>query len=691
MMEEETKTSIRSLKGIGEKTEALFNKLNIYTLDDLIAYAPRAYYLYEKPIGSYEDIVIGSKQAFLLRVSERPSVKKGRVSVTIQKGVDGNGIKLEMVWFNMPYLRSTLRTGESYVFYGLVKEISRDGKVSLEQPMVFESEKYEEMMRSPQAVYPLTKGLSNNAVKKAVMAAFENKGKRQDFVPDRLLQKRDLPPLSKALHDIHFPKDMKELKEAKDRLSYNDFLLFLLEEKINNSSEIIKNTIHLEKRTEFDRVLKSLPYPLTEGQKKALSDIMSDFDGEFVTERLIQGDVGSGKTLVAFLSMLLMVENGYKALLMAPTEVLSKQHLITFQKYLEDFSLPYDAVLLNSDVKGSKRREALERIKNSSGIFIIGTSALITKAREYENVGIVITDEQHRFGVKQRKNLMEKGEDPFSILLSATPIPRTLALILYEGMNITVISDKPKNRLPIKNALVPPQKRKASYSFMAKEIKAGHQCYVICPFVENNDEKPDVCDVMTYKDSLQKEMGKDVRISFLHGRMSDCEKDRIMQDFYERKADILVSTTVIEVGIDVPNATVIMIENAERFGLSQLHQLRGRVGRGEAQSYCIFMDCSGKKEPDKKLSVISSSNDGFFIAEEDLKERGPGDLTGIRQSGEGNDSFSYEELSGNQLLIKAAAEDADLILKEERELLFDGDSMLSQLLSGNKKKLYKNL
>ena len=655
-MTEKTVSSIRSLKGIGEKTEALFNKLNIYTLDDLITYSPRAYYLYSAPVSSYEDVKAGEKQAFFVTVEGRPSIKKGRVSVTILKGMDRNGIRLEMVWFNMPYLRSTILTGESYVFHGLVREVSRDGKVTLSQSQVFKPEKYDDLMRCPQAVYPLTKGLSNNAVKKAVEAAFEISGEREDFLPREILERRSLPSLSKALFSLHFPDDLNVLKEAKDRLSYNDFLLFLLSEKMSHSREEVKNTFSLEKRTEFERVMNSLPYPLTEGQKKALSDITSDFNGPLVTERLIQGDVGSGKTLIAFLSMLLMVENGYKALLMAPTEVLSKQHLITFIKYIEEFSLPYEAVLLNSDVKGSERKEALEKIRSSCGIFIIGTSALITKAREYENVGIVITDEQHRFGVKQRKALMEKGISPFSILLSATPIPRTLALILYEGMNITVINDKPKNRLPIKNALVTPQKRKASYSFMEKEIKQGHQCYVICPFVENNDEKPDVCDVVTYKDTLQKEMGSDIKVAFLHGRMSDEEKDRIMRDFYERKADILVSTTVIEVGIDVPNATVIMIENAERFGLSQLHQLRGRVGRGDAQSYCIFMDCSGKKEPDKKLSVISSSNDGFFIAEEDLKERGPGDLTGIRQSGDMGSGFSYTELSGNQRLIKEASE-----------------------------------
>lgn len=688
-MTENTSSSIRSLKGIGEKTEALFHKLNIYSIDDLIAYAPRAYYLYSEPVSSYEDVRIGEKQAFFVTVDGKPSLKKGRVSVTILKGVDRNGIRLEMVWFNMPYLRSNIMIGQSYVFFGLVKEISREGKVSLSQPLIFDPKKYEDMMRYPQAIYPLTKGLSNNAVKKAIKAAFEIAGEKEDFLPGEILLKRGLPSLSKALYDLHFPQDLEGLRVAKDRLSYDEFLLFLLFEKISHASETVKNTFRLEKRTEFERVMNSLPYPLTEGQKKALSDIMSDLNGPLVTERLIQGDVGSGKTLIAFLSMLLMVENGYKALLMVPTEVLSKQHLITFQKYIEDFSLPYEAVLLNSDVKGSERKATLERIQSSSGIFIIGTSALITKAREYENVGIVITDEQHRFGVKQRKTLMEKGESPFSLLLSATPIPRTLALILYEGMNITVINDKPKNRLPIKNCLVTREKRRASYNFMAKEIKEGHQCYVICPFVENNDEKPDVCDVMTYKDSLQKEMGSDIRIAWLHGRMSDEEKDRIMRDFYDRKADILVSTTVIEVGIDVPNATVIMIENAERFGLSQLHQLRGRVGRGDAQSYCIFMDCSGKKEPDKKLSVINSSNDGFFIAEEDLKERGPGDLTGIRQSGEEGLGFSYTELSGNQRLIREASEDADLILKDSPDL--DKYSKLSLLLSKKEKKLYKNL
>ncbi len=686
-----TSSSIRSLKGIGEKTEALFNKLNIYSVDDLITYAPRAYYLYSEPVSSYEDVRIGEKQAFFVTVDGKPSIKKGRVSVTILKGIDRNGIRLEMVWFNMPYLRSTIQIGKSYVFFGLVKEISREGKVSLSQPLIFDPEKYEDMMRYPQGIYPLTKGLSNNAVKKAIKAAFEIAGEREDFLPNEILLKRGLPTLSKALYDLHFPEDLEGLRVAKDRLLYDEFLLFLLFEKMSHSRKTVKNTFRLEKRTEFERVMNSLPYPLTEGQKKALSDIMSDLNGPLVTERLIQGDVGSGKTLIAFLSMLLMVENGYKALLMAPTEVLSKQHLITFQKYIEEFSLPYEAVLLNSDVKGSERKEALEKIQSSSGIFIIGTSALITKAREYENVGIVITDEQHRFGVKQRMTLIEKGESPFSLLLSATPIPRTLALILYEGMNITVINDKPKNRLPIKNCLVTREKRRASYSFMAKEIKEGHQCYVICPFVENNDEKPDVCDVMTYKDSLQKEIGSDIRIAFLHGRMSDEEKDRIMRDFYDRKADILVSTTVIEVGIDVPNATVIMIENAERFGLSQLHQLRGRVGRGDAQSYCIFMDCSGKKEPDKKLSVINSSNDGFFIAEEDLKERGPGDLTGIRQSGDEGSGFSYTKLSGNQRLIREASEDADLILKESPDLDLERYSKLSLILSKNEKKLYRNL
>ncbi|MCR5211760.1 MAG: ATP-dependent DNA helicase RecG [Lachnospiraceae bacterium] len=686
-----TSSSIRSLKGIGEKTEALFNKLNIYSVDDLITYVPRAYYLYSEPVSSYEDVRIGEKQAFFVTVDGKPSIKKGRVSVTILKGIDRNGIRLEMVWFNMPYLRSTIQIGKSYVFFGLVKEISREGKVSLSQPLIFDPEKYEDMMLYPQGIYPLTKGLSNNAVKKAIKAAFEIAGEREDFLPNEILLKRGLPTLSKALYDLHFPEDLEGLRVAKDRLLYDEFLLFLLFEKMSHSRKTVKNTFRLEKRTEFERVMNSLPYPLTEGQKKALSDIMSDLNGPLVTERLIQGDVGSGKTLIAFLSMLLMVENGYKALLMAPTEVLSKQHLITFQKYIEEFSLPYEAVLLNSDVKGSERKETLEKIQSSSGIFIIGTSALITKAREYENVGIVITDEQHRFGVKQRMTLIEKGESPFSLLLSATPIPRTLALILYEGMNITVINDKPKNRLPIKNCLVTREKRRASYSFMAKEIKEGHQCYVICPFVENNDEKPDVCDVMTYKDSLQKEMGSDIRIAFLHGRMSDEEKDRIMRDFYDRKADILVSTTVIEVGIDVPNATVIMIENAERFGLSQLHQLRGRVGRGDAQSYCIFMDCSGKKEPDKKLSVINSSNDGFFIAEEDLKERGPGDLTGIRQSGDEDSGFSYTKLSGNQRLIREASEDADLILKESPDLDLERYSKLSLILSKNEKKLYRNL
>lgn len=684
-------TNIREIKGIGEKSEALFHKLKIYTVYDLLTDYPRTYTRYPEITRDMSIVQEGKKAAFEVTIARKPATKKGRIAVTILRQEAAGNIPLECIWFRLPYLSSTLKIGDTFVFYGTVKKGEQAGFVRLEQPEIHPLEKYSALLSSLQPVYSLTKGLSNTLFKKSIETALVEKSRIVDFLPAAILSKHDLPDLYTTFSDTHFPADEGVLTRARRRLSFDDFFFFFLSLSMNEEKEEVRPNTHIPEKTDFyTNVRQSLPYPLTKGQEKALSDIFSDFHQETISERLIQGDVGSGKTLVAFLSMLLMVENGYKALLMAPTEVLAEQHYKTFCHYIDEFLLPFQAVLLTGAVKGKARKEALETIASSAGLFVIGTSALISEAREYGDIGIVVTDEQHRFGVKQRKALMNKGASPYVLLLSATPIPRTLAKILYQDMPISVMADKPASRLPIKNCVVGPDKRLTSWKFLEKQVREGRQAYVICPFVEQSEEDPSIADVETYSKELKKALPKDIRIGTLHGRMKDSEKEEVMASFGAHETDILVSTTVIEVGIDVPNATVILIENADRFGLSQLHQLRGRVGRGKEQSYCIFMNCADGNEIPERLKSINSSNDGFFIAEEDLRLRGPGDVTGIRQSGEAGVDFT--EMAEHPDVMAEAAEEAKEVLKKDPKLeSLEYRAIASHLQKMEEKQIFKNL
>ena len=378
--------------------------------------------------------------------------------------------------------------------------------------------------------------------------------------------------------------------------------------------------------------MRALPYRLTEAQKRVWDEIRKDMQGEYVMSRLVQGDVGSGKTVIAFLALLLAGLNGYQGALMAPTEVLARQHFENISGMLTEYGLPISAELLTGSMTAKQKREAYGRIESGEAAIVIGTHALIQEKAVYRNLALVVTDEQHRFGVKQREALAGKGNMPHILVMSATPIPRTLAIILYGDLDISVIDEMPKNRLPIKNCVVDTGYRKKAYQFMKKQTEEGRQCYVICPMVEES-EAMEAENVLGYSEMLSEIMGDTVRVGCLHGRMKQQEKDEVMEAFGNNEIQILVSTTVVEVGIDVPDATVIMIENAERFGLAQLHQLRGRVGRGKYQSYCIFMTASKSDETKERLDILNHSNDGFFIAGEDLRLRGPGDLFGIRQSG----------------------------------------------------------
>lgn len=622
---------VREIKGIGEKTEKLFQKMGVYTAGDLLRYYPRTYDIYEAPVpvseleegtvAAVEGCVFGSVQV-------SPNRKLQTVSALIR---DLTGT-LKVLWFRMPFLRNTLRSGSRIIVRGRV--VNKRGGLVMEHPEIFQPvEKYQEKLNTMQPVYPLTAGLSNLTVMKAVWEALEHIHLQRETIPESIRQRYHLCEYNYALRGIHFPADKTMYMYARKRLVFEEFLEFLLAiRQMKEEKETSVNGCRMEKKQEVDDFLSQLPFELTNAQKKVWKEIRKDMQGDYTMSRLVQGDVGSGKTIVAVLALLEAACNGYQGAMMAPTEVLARQHYQSVCEMFEKYGIPFRTELLTGSMKAKERREAYERIETGESQIIIGTHALIQEKVNYRNLGLVITDEQHRFGVRQREALAKKGNMPHILVMSATPIPRTLAIIIYGDLDLSVIDELPKDRLPIKNCVVDTGYRETAYRFMKKQVEEGRQCYVICPMVEES-EAMEAENVIDYSTMLSERMGPEVTVGYLHGKMKQTQKDEIMEKFAQNQIQILVSTTVVEVGINVPNATVMMVENAERFGLAQLHQLRGRVGRGAFQSYCIFMTASRAKETKKRLDILNHSNDGFYIAGEDLKLRGPGDLFGIRQSG----------------------------------------------------------
>ena len=659
-----SRSGIGSLKGIGEKTENLFHRLGVYKIEDLIRYYPRGFEIYEDPV-PVSEVEEGKINTVAGSVFGRISVSGNRsLQITTLNLKDLTGT-IKVLWFRMPFLRNTLGKGGMLILRGRVVK-RREGLV-MEHPEIFyPASKYEEKRHSMQPVYPLTAGLTNNAVVKAIRQALETADASQDILPPKLSAAHGFLPYPDAVRKMHFPENKEEFIQARERFVYEEFLIFILSlRRMKESENRAENRFVLEDRQEIERFLRELPYDLTDAQKKVWKEIQNDMQGSSVMSRLVQGDVGSGKTIVAFLGLLLAGLNGYQGALMAPTEVLARQHYENISGMLEHYHIPLRAELLTGSMTAKQKREAYERISSGEVSIIIGTHALIQEKVTYHDLALVITDEQHRFGVKQREALAGKGCMPHILVMSATPIPRTLAIILYGDLDISVIDEVPKNRLPIKNCVVDTGYRETAYRFMKKQVTEGRQCYVICPMVEES-ESLEAENVQDYSRMLADEMGKNIRVACLHGKMKQQEKDEIMEAFGRNEIQILVSTTVIEVGIDVPNATVIMIENAERFGLAQLHQLRGRVGRGKYQSYCIFMTASKSDETKERLDILNHSNDGFFIAGEDLKLRGPGDLFGIRQSGILD--FKVADVFQDAKILQNASEDAGRILAEDPEL-----------------------
>ena len=651
-------SDITEIKGIGDKSAALFRKLNIETVKDLIFNIPRDFTLFDSPVELSADMDsrVVSCQGFF-KAGSYSSVKKGHLTYSHVAFIsDSKTVRLTI--FNMPYLKKQINPDKEYVIRGMI-EVSRLGSFSMSQPKIFTKEQYENLIGTLQPLYPLTKGLSNNAISKAVRQALDNVK-----VPNDGLDEIDDSNISfeEAVKSMHFPLNMDAFINARQRIVFHEFFSFILQMKTDvNLTKNIPFKESMIETADTSRLIEQLPYRLTGAQLKAWDDISRDMTSGICMNRLIQGDVGSGKTIIAFLALIMNAANSHQGVLMAPTEVLASQHFDKLTDLIKRYNLSVRPILLIGSMSAKDKKVIYEEIESGQANIVIGTHAVFQQKVVYKDLTLVVTDEQHRFGVNQRESLVNKAKAVHLLVMSATPIPRTLAMILYGDISISVIDELPGNRIPIKNALVGKRFRKKSYEFIEKEVRAGHQAYVICPQIEEGADES-LENVVDYSALLTAELPNDINIAYLHGKMSQQQKDDIMTRFKDKQIDVLVSTTVIEVGIDVPNATVMLIENSERFGLAQLHQLRGRVGRGKDQSYCIFISTKDDEKTMKRLEILNKTNDGFVIADEDLKMRGPGDLFGIRQSGDFG--FIIGDIYNDSEILKKASMCADKLLSE---------------------------
>ncbi len=563
----------------------------------------------------------------------------------------------------MPYLKSSLRQGMRYIFRGRV--VIKNSQKILEQPQIYTVAQYNEIKGVMQPVYPLTKGLSNKTVTKAVKQAIElfDTNLEMEYIPKEIRIQNKLAEHNFAVVNIHFPKSMEDYIQARKRLAFEEFFIFVLAVrslKTSNARRPNKHIILNDSRT--DELIAKLPYKLTNAQYHTWLEIRENMASDKLMSRLIQGDVGSGKTIIAVLALLNTVYSGSQGALMAPTEVLAKQHFESITAMFEKYGIDMQISLLTGSMTASAKKKEYEKIAAGQTHIIIGTHALIQEKVVYKDLALVITDEQHRFGVNQRKDFSDKGKEPHVLVMSATPIPRTLAIIIYGDLDISIIDELPANRIPIKNCVVDTSYRPNAYEFIKKQVALGRQAYIICPMVEES-ESVEAENVVDYANQLRQEMPSEIIIEILHGKMKPTQKNDVMQRFSDGEIHILVSTTVVEVGVNVPNATVMMVENADRFGLAQLHQLRGRVGRGAHQSYCIFVAGNKSSKNMKRLEILNKTNDGFKIAEEDLKLRGPGDFFGVRQSGELD--LGIADIYTDATMLKAAADAADKVMEKD--------------------------
>lgn len=656
--------NIHVVRGIGEKTEKLFAKLNIYTIKDLLEHYPRDYDIYKNAI-PINELTEGKTGVIDAKVVKEVQVTKVRNLQIIRCTVKDNVSSIDLIWFNMLFLKSQLQVGNQFIFRG--KAVKQNGILVMKQPEILLKQVFLEKLNVLQPIYPLTAGVTNYTITKAIKQVFSQVNLENDLIPRLICKQEDLINYKEALYGIHFPKNKEHMLKARRRIVFEEFFWFCIsinqmkKEKIKKSSQFI-----LSQKPECETYIQKLPYQLTTAQKKVLEEIQHDLSSSYLMNRLIQGDVGSGKTVLAAIALLQVALNGCQGCFMVPTEVLAKQHYEMIKEDFEKFGVK--TILLVGSMTAKEKTIAYDIIQKQEADIIVGTHALIQEKVKYKNLALVITDEQHRFGVKQREALSAKGNEPHVLVMSATPIPRTLAIILYGDLDVSIIDQLPANRLPIKNCVVDTGYRKTAYQFIQNQVEQGRQAYVICPMVEES-ETIEAENVLEYTEKLKSVLSSCVQTEYLHGKMKAKEKNDIMERFISGEIQVLVSTTVVEVGVNVPNATVMMVENAERFGLAQLHQLRGRVGRGSAQSYCILISASHGKETKERLEILNHSNDGFYIANQDLKLRGPGDLFGIRQSG--SLEFKMGDIYNDASILIAANEAAKRFCEIDPEILIE--------------------
>ena len=634
------------LKGVGPAKAKQFANLNIYTLGDLICHFPRGYEDRTTlvPIGKLEPDRPACFRAMVMNTPRTAHVRKGLDITRVQ--VADTTARLNLTFFNNRFAAEQLEYGREYIFYGAV---SGDFVGYNMTNPVFESlDSQPVSTRRVLPIYPLTAGLTNAAILKAVRQALAVCDPPAEIIPASVRQRYGILPAERAYYAIHEPQSMTEAEQAKKRLIFEEFFVFSAGLSLMRASRAGKQT---EPYSELglEPFLESLPFRLTGAQRRAIDEIVEDLQKGAPMNRLVQGDVGSGKTMVAAAAAYLAAVNHRQAALMAPTEILAEQHYTSLSRIFEPLGLR--VALLTGSMTVKEKRIVRESIAEGQVDLAVGTHALLSEATRFRDLGLVITDEQHRFGVGQRSRLSSKGRDPHLLVMSATPIPRTLALLMYGDLDVSIINELPPGREAVDTFLVGESYRARINAFIRKQVAEGHQCFVVCPAVEENEELG-IKAAETWAETLQKTVFPDLRIALLHGRMKGAEKEEAMASFARGEADVMVATTVIEVGVDIPNATLMVIEDADRFGLSQLHQLRGRVGRGRAKSYCILTSHNKNQETLTRLKALCKTTDGFKIAEEDLKLRGPGDFFGSRQSG--LPAFRVANLSCDMQTLKDA-------------------------------------
>ena len=618
---------VTMLKGVGEVRAKQLAQLNIFTLRDLICHFPRGYEDRTKlvPIEKLEPDVPACFRAMVMNTPRTSHIRKG-LDLTKVQVADTTG-RLNVTFFNSRFAAQQLEYGREYIFYGAV---SGDFiGYSMTNPVFEAPESQPVTTRRILPIYPLTAGLTNAALLRLVQQALAVCGLPEEILPAEVREKYGILPAERAYFAIHEPNSMAEAELAKKRMIFEEFFVFSAGLALMRAARKEKKT---EPYTDFDMApfYDSLPFTLTGAQSRAVGEILEDFRRGIPMNRLVQGDVGSGKTMVAAAAAYCAARNSAQTALMAPTEILAEQHFASLSALF--VPLGVSVALLTGSMTGKQKKDVRERIAAGEVQVVIGTHALLSESTRFEHLGLVITDEQHRFGVGQRSRLSAKGEDPHLLVMSATPIPRTLALILYGDLDVSILDELPPGREPVDTFLVGESYRPRINAFIRKQVAEGHQCFVVCPAVEENEELG-IKAASVWAETLQQTVFPDLRIALLHGQMKGAEKEAAMASFARGEADVMVATTVIEVGVDVPNATLMVIEDADRFGLSQLHQLRGRVGRGKAKSYCILTTHNRNPETLQRLKALCKTTDGFKIAEEDLRLRGPGDFFGSRQSG----------------------------------------------------------